>query len=275
MTIDLICANRTLTLDRPVIMGILNVTPDSFSDGGRFANFDNALRQAESMVAEGAHIIDVGGESTRPGANAVAEQQEMDRVLPIIETIASRLDAVISIDTSKPAVMLAAAKSGAGLINDVRALQEPGALQAASDTKLPVCLMHMQGEPRTMQAEPYYDNVVAEVKSFLQQRLASCIAAGIDQSQVIIDPGFGFGKNYTHNWTLLRELDQLVAVAPVLTGLSRKRMIGDALGSESADRTIASATAAMVCVHKGASIVRVHDVAETRQAIAIAAALNT
>jgi len=275
VTIDLICANRTLTLDRPVIMGILNVTPDSFSDGGRFANFDNALRQAESMVAEGAHIIDVGGESTRPGANAVAEQQEMDRVLPIIETIASRLDAVISIDTSKPAVMLAAAKSGAGLINDVRALQEPGALQAASDTKLPVCLMHMQGEPRTMQAEPYYDNVVAEVKSFLQQRLASCIAAGIDQSQVIIDPGFGFGKNYTHNWTLLRELDQLVAVAPVLTGLSRKRMIGDALGSESADRTIASATAAMVCVHKGASIVRVHDVAETRQAIAIAAALNT
>lgn len=255
-------------------MGILNVTPDSFSDGGRFDHLDTALRQAELMLNDGADIIDVGGESTRPGAADVADQEEIDRVVPVIEALIHRFDTVVSIDTSKAAVMRAAAAAGAGMINDVRALQEPGAMAAAVASALPVCLMHMQGEPRTMQANPHYENVVQEVGNFLNQRMNDCVAAGIQKSQVVIDPGFGFGKNYNHNWTLLNQLSELTAIAPVLTGLSRKRMIAESLGSADMDRTVASAAAALLCVLNGASIVRVHDVAPTAQALATAKSLS-
>ncbi|MBX2837082.1 MAG: dihydropteroate synthase [Gammaproteobacteria bacterium] len=268
-SITLNCGRHRLSLANPLVMGILNVTPDSFSDGGRFAHLDRALKHAESMLKEGAHIIDVGGESTRPGAKDVNEAQEMERVIPVIEALVARFDAVISVDTSKASVISAAAQAGATFINDVRALREPGALKAAAASRLPVCLMHMLGEPGTMQNEPHYQNVVEEVGDFLSQRLADCLSEGMDVTQVLIDPGFGFGKNYNHNWQLLRGLRTLRAIAPVLTGLSRKRMLAQALGSDTDDRTVASAAAAMLCVQHGASIVRVHDVASTVQALAV------
>ena len=232
MQIVLRCGSRQLSLERPRVMGILNVTPDSFSYGGEFFALDSALKQVETMLEAGTDIIDIGGESTRPGAQAVDDQAEMDRVLPVIEAIVRRFDTIISLDTSKPALMREAARAGVGLINDVRALREPGALEAAAQSGLPVCLMHMQGEPRTMQQAPHYTYVVAEVGQFLEQRRQDCIAAGIDSTQIVVDPGFGFGKTLTHNLLLLKYLERLGQSAPVLAGLSRKRMFAQILGSE-------------------------------------------
>lgn len=268
------CADRLLTLDTPRVMGILNVTPDSFSDGGKFYKIDDALVQLESMIQAGADIIDVGGESTRPGADAVENQAEIDRVVPVIEAIVSRYDVIVSVDTSKAGVITAAHLAGAGMVNDVRALREPGALAAAASSGLPVCLMHMQGEPRTMQQSPQYDNVMSDVMQFLIQRRNACIEAGIRADQIVLDPGFGFGKTLEHNLELLAALDVLCSQGPVLAGLSRKRMLGEILGDDSASRVTASVTAALLCVQRGASIVRVHDVEQTVQALAVHLAVS-
>lgn len=256
-------------------MGILNVTPDSFSDGGQFIAFDKALRQVEQMIGDGAGIIDVGGESTRPGAAAVSEQQELDRVLPVITAIKERFDTLISIDTSKALVMQQAVQHGAGLINDVRALQEEGALAAAAATDVPICLMHMQGLPRTMQANPHYHDVVEDVAVFLQQRIAACELAGIAKSRLILDPGFGFGKTLAHNYQLLDQLDELHQFGlPLLVGLSRKSMLGKLLDNETDGRLAASVAAATISLIKGAQIVRVHDVKATADAVKVVAALH-
>ncbi|MFL0797625.1 MAG: dihydropteroate synthase [Cellvibrionaceae bacterium] len=261
-------------------MGILNVTPDSFSDGGecysegRFA-IDLALRKAEKMLVGGADIIDIGGESTRPGAEPVTEQQELDRIVPLVEAIASRLEVKISVDTSTPEVMLQAAGAGAHLINDVRALQRDGALQAAAKTNLPVCLMHMQGDPKTMQDQPSYDNVVDEVESFLLRRVAACETAGIRKNKVWLDPGFGFGKTLEHNLQLFKALPELVAKdLPLLIGVSRKSMIGGILNRELDGRLAGSLALAQLAAQKGASILRVHDVAETVDVLKILKAIN-
>ena len=253
------------------VMGILNVTPDSFSDGGAFARRDAALAHAEAMVAAGADCIDIGGESTRPGARAVSAQEELDRVIPVIEALTAAIPVPLSIDTSKPAVMMAAAQAGAALINDVRALREPGALAAAAQTGLPVCLMHMQGRPRTMQAEPRYADVTAEVLDFLQARAAACAAAGIDRAKLLLDPGFGFGKTLEHNLTLFRALPQFVATGlPILIGVSRKSMLGAwSGGADVAQRLGGSLAAALLAAQMGVKIVRVHDVFETVQALQI------
>ena len=263
------CGSRQLNLERAHIMGILNVTPDSFSDGGRFIDLDAALVQAETMLNAGATIIDIGGESTRPGAADVSEQEEMDRVLPVLGHIFDRFDAVVSVDTSKGAVMREAAAAGAGMLNDVRALQGPGALEAAVDSQLPVCLMHMLGEPRTMQKDPQYGDVVNEVADFLKERVEVCRSAGMRADHLLIDPGFGFGKTLSHNLELLRNVGKLVDIAPVLIGLSRKKMVAAMLGDDTTDRVIGSVVAAMQCVERGASIVRVHDVAQTAQALRV------
>ena len=263
------CGSRQLNLERAHIMGILNVTPDSFSDGGRFIDLDAALVQAETMLNAGATIIDIGGESTRPGAADVSEQEEMDRVLPVLGHIFDRFDAVVSVDTSKGAVMREAAAAGAGMLNDVRALRGPGALQAAVDSQLPVCLMHMLGEPRTMQKDPQYGDVVNEVADFLKERVEVCRSAGMRADHLLIDPGFGFGKTLSHNLELLRNVGKLVDIAPVLIGLSRKKMVAAMLGDDTTDRVIGSVVAAMQCVERGASIVRVHDVAQTAQALRV------
>jgi len=249
-------------------MGILNVTPDSFSDGGRFTQVNHAMQQARRMVEEGASIIDVGGESTRPGAQPVTEQQELDRVIPVIERIASELDVVISIDTSKPGVMREATSAGAHMINDVLALQVDQALNTVAQLQVPICLMHMQGEPRTMQSNPIYQDVVADVRDFLQQRVQSCVAAGISQDQLILDPGFGFGKNLQHNLTLFRHLPDFVQLGyPVLVGVSRKSMLGSILDLPVGQRLYGSLGLAALAVWLGASIIRAHDVAATAQAI--------
>lgn len=263
---------RQLDLSVPRVMGILNVTPDSFSDGGLHNAPDAAVRHAERMLAEGADFIDVGGESTRPGAASVSEQEELDRVIPVIERIHACLDVVISVDTSSPAVMTAAAAAGAGLINDVRALQRPGALQAASATGLPVCLMHMQGEPGTMQDSPEYEDVVRDVEAFLKQRAEACVSEGIGRDQILIDPGFGFGKSLSHNYQLLNRLGELGCLGfPLLTGLSRKRMIATVLdeGLPVAERDAASMAAAVICAMQGASIIRAHNVSLTRDAMRV------
>ncbi len=263
------CGAKQLVLDKPRVMGILNVTPDSFSDGGQFIEIDIALKQAESMIDAGADIIDVGGESTRPGAASVSDQAEMDRVLPIIEAVISRFDTIVSLDSSKAAVMREAVSVGIGMINDVRALREVNALDVACQSNLPVCLMHMLGEPRTMQEAPSYCDVVSEVTEFLLQRRQVCIDAGMKSSQIVLDPGFGFGKTLTHNLTLLKELARLCKQAPVLIGLSRKRIFAQILGGDDISRVTASVTAALLCVQRGASIVRVHDVEQTVQALAV------
>lgn len=268
------CGERKLSLERAQIMGILNVTPDSFSDGGQFVELDAALIQVESMIDAGAAIIDIGGESTRPGAKAVGEQQEVDRVVPVLQAIVERFDTIVSVDTSKAAVMREAASAGAGLLNDVRALQEPGALQAAADSGLPVCLMHMLGQPRTMQNEPQYTNVVNEVSEFLQEKVDLCRSGGIDADKILVDPGFGFGKTLSHNVELLRNLGKIADISPVLVGLSRKSMIAGLLDNAEADRVTGSVVAAMHCVQLGASIVRVHDVAQTAQALRITNAVT-
>ncbi len=264
----------TLDLECPAVMGILNVTPDSFADGGRFVARDAALRQAESMAAAGAAIIDVGGESTRPGAGSVNEQQELDRILPAIEAIRGAVDTPISVDTSKPDVMRAAVRAGAAMINDVCALQSDGALQAAVELERPVCLMHMQGMPRTMQQDPTYNDVVVEVGSFLRQRVAQCRDAGLNQDLIVVDPGFGFGKTHVHNIELLANLRQLRDIGqPLLVGLSRKSTLGELTGRNVDERLPASISAAVLAVMQGVHIVRAHDVAETADAFRIASAV--
>lgn len=273
------CAGKILDLSTPRVMGILNLTPDSFSDGGRFNRLDAALRHAEAMVAEGADIIDVGGESTRPGAAAVSTAEELDRVIPVIEKLAARIPVPISIDTSKPDVMREAVSAGAGLINDVQALQAEGALTAAADTGVSVCLMHMQGNPRSMQIEPRYADVVAEVQRFLVNRATACVTAGIPHSKLIVDPGFGFGKTLEHNLRLLRGLPALAATGlPVLVGLSRKSMIGQLLGQGSSkpveERLYGSLAAHVIAARSGARILRVHEVKPTVEALRIVAAVG-
>ncbi|MGB5492483.1 MAG: dihydropteroate synthase [Woeseiaceae bacterium] len=255
-------------------MGILNVTPDSFSDGGRFINPNIALRQAMTMVEEGASIIDIGGESTRPGAASTSEQQELDRVIPVIESVSSVADVLISIDTSKPLVMREAVAAGASIINDVAALQVDGAMAAAAELKVPVCLMHMRGEPRSMQQDPQYDDVVAEVAAFLAERVDACVAAGLDQDLIIVDPGFGFGKTHAHNVELLANLRQLrVRDRPLLAGISRKSTLGVLTGREIDERMPASVAAAVVAVMNGADIIRAHDVKATVDAVKVARAV--
>jgi dihydropteroate synthase len=249
-------------------MGILNVTPDSFSDGGNFLFRDKAVAHARAMVAEGADIIDIGGESTRPGAKSVSVQEEMDRVIPVIEALHGEVAVPLSIDTSKPEVMRTAVAAGAGFINDVYALRAPGALEAAAELNVPVCLMHMQGEPRTMQDNPHYADVVTDVREFLAARLAAAGAAGIARERLVIDPGFGFGKTAEHNLELLRGLDIFSRLGPpVLAGLSRKSMIGKLLGLPVERRMHASVALALIAVQNGARIVRVHDVGPTVEAL--------
>jgi dihydropteroate synthase len=269
------CRGRTLKLDTPLVMGVLNVTPDSFSDGGAFATPASALEHAQRMVREGAAIIDVGGESTRPGASAVSAEEECSRVLPIITALAGTLPVPISIDTSKPEVMRAAVAAGAGLINDVRALREPGALEAAVQCNVPVCLMHMQGEPRTMQSAPHYDDVLSEVSSFLEERIDACLSAGIGRERLLIDPGFGFGKTFEHNLVLFTGLERLLGLGvPLLVGVSRKAMIGAMTGRALGERAAGSVAAATLAAWKGAHIIRAHDVADTVDALAIVTALR-
>jgi dihydropteroate synthase len=262
------CLNRTIDLTRPVVMGILNVTPDSFSDGARYASTEAALARAARMIEEGAAIIDVGGESTRPGADAVEESVELARVIPVIEAIAAVSQVAISIDTSKPAVMQAAVAAGACIINDVYALRAPGAREVAARSRAGVVLMHMQGEPRTMQDSPRYEDVVAEVLQFLQQQRDACVAAGIAVESIALDPGFGFGKQLPHNLALLRELPRFAALqAPLLVGVSRKNVIGKILGKGVNDRLYGGLGLAALAVIHGARIIRTHDVEATRDAI--------
>ncbi len=272
--LQLDCNGKPLDLSRPQVMGVLNVTPDSFSDGGDFFALDAAVEHALAMEADGAAIIDIGGESTRPGAAPVAVEEEIRRVIPVIEALAQRLRVPISIDSRKPDVMRAAVDAGAGLINDVGALRMPGALQAAAECKVPVCLMHMQGDPRIMQAAPHYDNVVGEVRTFLRRRAGACEQAGIAPEWILLDPGFGFGKTVQHNLQLLAGLEAIAGLGfPLVVGLSRKSMIGKLLGLEVAERLPASIALAVLAVERGATLVRSHDVAATWQALQMNAAL--
>ena len=260
---------------KPLVMGVLNVTPDSFSDGGQHASVTSAFDHAQQMINEGAAIIDVGGESTRPGASPVSTQQELDRVIPVIEKIAANLDCVISLDSSCPQVMEAAAQAGASLLNDVRAFQREGALQVAAKTGLPVCLMHMRGEPKTMQQQPHYDSVVDEVQAFLLARVEACLEAGIERNKIIIDPGFGFGKTLDHNLQLLESLAQLKELGlPLLVGMSRKSMIGAILNNETGERLYGGLALAAIAVTQGANIIRTHDVGPTSDAVAVAYAVS-
>ena len=268
------CGTKQLDLSRPSVMGIVNVTPDSFSDGGDlYANaqldLSKTLSVIEKMLNDGADIIDIGGESTRPGASSVSAQQELDRVLPVLESVIERFDTLVSVDTSTAAVMTEAAKKGASLINDVRALTRECALASAAMTQLPVCLMHMQNQPQTMQNEPTYTDVVTEVLAFLAERKNSCMTAGIDSKKIILDPGFGFGKTLAHNLTLFSAIDQFVGTGhPVLVGVSRKAMIGQMLGLEHTEqRLMGSVALALLAAQRGAAILRVHDVLETKHAI--------
>ncbi|MFL0807720.1 MAG: dihydropteroate synthase [Oceanobacter sp.] len=257
-------------------MGILNVTPDSFSDGGCYQRVDEALYHAETMVGQGAVMVDVGGESTRPGASPVSEQEELDRVIPVVEALARSVDVCISIDTSTPSVMTAAATAGAHFLNDVRALERDGALEAAAATGLPVCLMHMKGVPASMQNNPLYRNVVTDVLDYLDKRLSAAESAGLNKTQLLIDPGFGFGKSYEHNYELLQRLDELQTLGvPVLAGLSRKTMIGQACGQTlPAERVLGSVAGAVACAMKGAAVLRVHDVMETVEALKVVRAMQ-
>ncbi|QLD32283.1 dihydropteroate synthase [Mannheimia varigena] len=262
--------DRLLDLSTPQIMGILNFTPDSFSDSGQFFSLDKALFQTEKMLSEGASIIDVGGESTRPNAAVVTLEEELERVVPVVEAIRRRFDCLISVDSSKAEVFKASAEVGMDIINDVRALTEPNALETAAELGLPVCLMHMQGNPQTMQNKPEYDDVLEEVADFLNQRIFACISAGIPKEHIILDPGFGFGKTVQHNYQLLKHLKAFVDSGfPVLAGLSRKSMIGAVLDKPVEQRVIGSVAAALLAAQNGAKILRVHDVAETADALKI------
>jgi dihydropteroate synthase len=271
----LICGRHRLSLDRPRVMGIVNITPDSFADGGRFANVASALAHIRTLLADGADIIDIGGESTRPGAEPVSEQQELDRVLPLVEQLRAECNeraVPISVDTRKPGVMRAAIALGADMVNDVGALQAHGALQVVADSTTPVavCLMHMRGEPATMQQAAAYGDVVVDVADFLRTRIAACLAAGLVRERIVVDPGFGFGKTVEHNLELLRRLPEIVALGyPVLVGLSRKSTIGALTGRDVGGRLAGSVAAALAAVARGAAIVRVHDVRETIDALKI------
>ena len=269
------CADKTLDLSAPLVMGVLNVTPDSFSDGGRFFSVDAAVEQGLRMAAEGAALIDVGGESTRPGSQGVSADEELRRVIPVIERLRKATEAVISVDTSKAEVIRAAAAAGAGLVNDVRALREPAALEAAAASGCAVCLMHMQGEPRTMQLAPHYTDVVNEVRAFLAERVTACRSAGFAAGRLAVDPGFGFGKTGEHNLTLLRRLRELAADGPpMLVGLSRKSMLGTLTQRAAAERTAGSVALAVIAVLNGARIIRAHDVAPTVDALKVVAAVH-
>jgi len=269
------CGTRTLELTRPLVMGVLNVTPDSFSDGGRYLSAAAAIEQGLRLAAAGAALIDVGGESTRPGAAPVSPAEELRRVLPVIAGLRSQTTAFLSVDTSKPEVMAAAARAGADLINDVRALREPGALEAARASGCGVCLMHMQGEPRTMQQAPRYADVVSEVRAFLAGRVQQCLGAGFAPERLLIDPGFGFGKTFEHNLTLLRHLDELTGGdVPLLVGLSRKSLVGKLTGRVGDERVYGSVALAVIATLKGARIIRAHDVAATVDALKVCAVLQ-
>ncbi len=262
--------SKTLDLTSPQVMGILNVTPDSFSDGGKFNRIDAAIEHAKQMIAYGATIIDIGGESTRPGAPDVALEEELERVIPVIKALREVSDVWISIDTSKAEVMKQAAEAGADIINDVRALQEPNALKVAADTGLPICLMHMQGQPRTMQSNPQYDDLLQDVGEFLEQRIQACTEVGIDKSKLILDPGFGFGKTLEHNYLLLQQLEKFHQFGlPILAGMSRKSMIFKLLEKTPAESLAGSITCAVIAAQKGAQIIRVHDVEQTVDAVKI------
>lgn len=275
-TMLLNCGDRVLDLSEPKVMGILNVTPDSFFDGGRYVNPHAALEHARKMVTDGAAIIDVGGESTRPGSDPVDTVEEIRRVVPIIEALVRDLDVTISIDTNKPAVMQAALDAGAHLINDVRALQEEGALEVAAKSRAAVCLMHMQGDPKTMQHEPYYVDVVAEVRAFLRERVARCQAAGIDLSRILIDPGIGFGKGLEHNLALLAATHTLASDGmATLIGVSRKSIFGKLLGRAAQERVAGGIAVATAAVLAGARVIRTHDVRETVDALTVASALQS
>ncbi|MBY6197180.1 dihydropteroate synthase [Vibrio hangzhouensis] len=262
--------NKTLSLDTPQVMGIVNVTPDSFSDGGKFTSIDAAISQVESMIQAGVTIIDIGGESTRPGAPDVAMEEELKRVIPVIKAIRERFDVWISVDTSKAEVMKQAVEAGADIINDVRALQEPGALEVAAQAGVPICLMHMQGQPRTMQSNPHYDDLLRDVSEFLAQRIDACEAVGIKKTQLILDPGFGFGKTLEHNYHLLAHLEKFHQFGlPLLAGMSRKSMIFKLLDKAPADCLAGSLACATLAAAKGAQIIRVHDTKETVEAMKI------
>lgn len=265
-----ICGKYQLDLTRSHVMGIVNVTPDSFSDGGRYASTELAVSHALQQVAEGADILDIGGESTRPNAIPVGLEEELDRVIPVIERLAREVDVPLSIDTYKPQVMREAVKAGAAIINDIRGLQEPGALQAAAEGNAGVCVMHMQGTPQTMQKDPVYQDVVQEVKAFLLQRLQACEAAGIPAERIVLDPGFGFGKRTAHNIALLNGLPDILALGrPLLVGLSRKSVLGQIVGSDVDQRLHASLAASVISAMKGGRIVRVHDVKATVDALKV------
>ena len=267
------CGPKTLDLSRPVVMGVLNVTPDSFSDGGRFLPVEAAVAHGVRLAEEGAAIIDIGGESTRPGAAPVSVDEELRRVVPVVERLRAATQAVISVDTSKPEVIREAVAAGAGLINDVRALAEPGALEAAAASGCAVCLMHMQGDPRTMQRAPSYVDVVKEVKAFLDEHVQRCRAAGVSSDRIVVDPGFGFGKTLEHNLELLRRLRELHDELPVLVGLSRKSMVGTLTGRGAGERVHGSIALAVIAALNGARIVRAHDVAATVDALKMVAAV--
>lgn len=270
----LTCGDKTLDLDRPCVMGVLNVTPDSFSDGGRFHDIGQALAHAHRMIDEGAAIIDIGGESTRPGSNPVDIDEELRRVLPLVRSLAHKVSVPISVDTTKPQVMQAVIDAGAGMINDILALRTRGALEAVAASKVAACLMHIQGEPRTMQFEPRYQDVVREVHEFLRERRDACEAAGIGRDRLVIDPGFGFGKALPHNLTLLSNLDRFLDLdVPVLAGLSRKSMIGTITGRPVDQRLHGSIALATIAILKGARIIRAHDVAPAVDAVKIATAV--
>jgi len=269
------CADRTLDLSQPAVMGVVNVTPDSFSDGGRFFSVGAAVEHGLRLAQQGAALIDVGGESTRPGAEPVGTEEELRRVVPVIERLRAGTTAIISVDTSKPEVMRAASAAGAGLINDVRALREPGALAAAAASGCAVCLMHMQGEPRTMQRAPSYADVVGEVRTFLAGRVAESLAAGLTPERLVVDPGFGFGKTLEHNLALLRRLGELAADGPaVLVGLSRKSMLGTLTERAAGERVYGSVALAVIAALNGARIIRAHDVAATVEALKVTAAVQ-
>lgn len=262
--------DRVLDLSHPQVMGILNVTPDSFSDGGHHNNRDKALQHAQLMLSAGATLIDIGGESTRPGAAEVSEQEELDRVVPVVEALASRFDIWLSVDTSKASVIAESARAGAHLINDIRSLQEPGALDAAAKTGLPVCLMHMQGQPQSMQQSPHYDDLLADVNQFFEHHIERCVAAGIAKNKLLLDPGFGFGKNLAHNYQLLARLAEFHHFElPLLVGMSRKSMVGQLLNVPPQQRVIGSVACAVIAAMQGAQIIRVHDVKETVEAMRI------
>ncbi len=267
------CGHHVLELGRPVVMGILNVTPDSFSDGGRYFELPRAIAQAERMAQEGAAIIDVGGESTRPGAAPVTPDEELRRVIPVVERLAETLAVPVSVDTRTPEVMRESIAAGASMINDVSALRAPGAIEAVAGSQTAVCLMHMQGEPRTMQNEPRYGNVLGEVREFLRERVEECVGAGIARSRLVVDPGFGFGKTLEHNLELLRGLPEIASDGlPVLAGLSRKRMIATLTGRDEGDRLAGSVALAVIAAMRGVRIVRAHDVRETVEALRIVVA---